>query len=257
MRSFPRLPQKCSWLRRNASRSTSIPKHLSIRRLRNGRNISPIPTDATVCRVKRLILRSSGNWHRKNRKAHELDIPIIPEETIVKWLSEKKISKEELLIKRFATLYERLGINADPVATENHYRSQLGKGCQVIHGALDVCRKLRKDYKLYVITNGVATTQHSRLEGSGVAELMDGIFISDEIGYDKPDVRFFEYVQKSILGFEKNKALVIGDSLFSDIRGGVGFGLDTCYLNVYNEKNTSEIQPTYEIQDIVELLELL
>ena len=174
-----------------------------------------------------------------------------------KMLSEKKISKEELLIKRFATLYERLGINADPVATENHYRSQLGKGCQVIPGALDVCKKLRKDYKLYVITNGVATTQHSRLEGSGVAELMEGIFISDEIRYDKPDVRFFEYVQKSILGFEKNKALVIGDSLFSDIRGGVDFGLDTCYLNVYNEKNTSEIQPTYEIQDIVELLELL
>ena len=174
-----------------------------------------------------------------------------------KMLSEKKISKEELLIKRFATLYERLGINADPVATENHYRSQLGKGCQVIPGALDVCKKLRKDYKLYVITNGVATTQHSRLEGSGVAELMDGIFISDEIGYDKPDVRFFEYVQKSIPGFEKSKALVIGDSLFSDIRGGVDFGLDTCYLNVYNEKNTSEIQPTYEIQDIVELLELL
>ncbi len=174
-----------------------------------------------------------------------------------KMLSEKKISKEELLIKRFATLYERLGINADPVATENHYRSQLGKGCQVVPGALDVCRKLRKDYKLYVITNGVATTQHSRLEGSGVAELMDGIFISDEIGYDKPDVRFFEYVQRSIQGFEKSKALVIGDSLFSDIRGGVDFGLDTCYLNVYNEKNTSEIQPTYEIQDIVELLELL
>lgn len=174
-----------------------------------------------------------------------------------KMLSEKKISKEELLIKRFATLYEKLGINADPVATENHYRSQLGKGCQVVPGALDVCRKLRKDYKLFVITNGVATTQHSRLEGSEVAELMDGIFISDEIGYDKPDVRFFEYVQRSIQGFEKSKALVIGDSLFSDIRGGVDFGLDTCYLNVYNEKNTSEIQPTYEIQDIIELLELL
>ena len=86
---------------------------------------------------------------------------------------------------------------------------------------------------------------------------MEGIFISDEIGYDKPDVRFFEYVQRSIPGFEKSRALVIGDSLFSDIRGGVDFGLDTCYLNVYNEKNTSEIQPTYEIQDIVELLELL
>ena len=174
-----------------------------------------------------------------------------------KMLSEKKISKEELLIKRFATLFERIGVDADPVATENHYRTLLGKGCQVVPSALEVCRKLRNDYRLYVITNGVASTQHSRLEGSGVAALMDGIFISDEIGYDKPDVRFFEHVQTSIPGFEKDKALVIGDSLFSDIRGGVDFGLDTCYLNVYNEKNTSEIKPTYEIQDIVELLKLL
>ena len=174
-----------------------------------------------------------------------------------KMLSEKKISKEELLIKRFATLFERIGVDADPVATENHYRTLLGKGCQVVPGALEVCRKLRNDYRLYVITNGVASTQHSRLEGSGVAALMDGIFISDEIGYDKPDVRFFEHVQTSIPGFEKDKALVIGDSLFSDIRGGVDFGLDTCYLNVYNEKNISEIKPTYEIQDIVELLKLL
>ena len=174
-----------------------------------------------------------------------------------KMLSEKKISKEELLIKRFATLFERIGVDADPVATENHYRTLLGKGCQVVPSALEVCRKLRNDYRLYVITNGVASTQHSRLEGSGVAALMDGIFISDEIGYDKPDVRFFEHVQTSIPGFEKDKALVIGDSLFSDIRGGVDFGLDTCYLNVYNEKNISEIKPTYEIQDIVELLKLL
>ena len=174
-----------------------------------------------------------------------------------KMLAENRISKEELLIKRFETLYEKLGINADPVATESCYRGQLGQGCQVVPGALEVCRKLRPDYKLYVITNGVATTQHSRLEGSGVAALMDGIFISDEIGYDKPDVRFFEYVQKSIAGFEKSKALVIGDSLFSDIRGGVDFGLDTCYLNAYHKPNTSEIQPTYEIQDIIELLKLL
>ena len=124
-------------------------------------------------------------------------------------------------------------------------------------GAIEVCRKLKADYKLYVITNGVASTQHSRLTGSGIEALMDGIFISDEIGYDKPDVRFFEYVQNHIEGFEKHKALVIGDSLFSDIRGGVDFGLDTCYLNAYHKPNTSEIVPTYEIQDIKELLTIL
>ena len=172
-------------------------------------------------------------------------------------LSRKEIERDALLIKRFETLFERVGIKADPVATENHYRTNLGNGCQIMAGAMEVLKELRKDYKLYVITNGVAKTQHNRLEKSGLAELMEDIFISDEIGYNKPDREFFEYVESHIPCFEHEKALVIGDSLFSDIRGGVEFGLDTCYLNIYHKQNTSEIIPTYEIQDIVELPQLL
>lgn len=172
-------------------------------------------------------------------------------------LAENRIGKEELLTKRFETLFERIGVKADPVQTENFYRTRLGEGFQVVPGAMEVCRKLKDDFKLYVITNGVTRTQQSRLKGSGFWDLMDGIFISDEIGYDKPDVRFFEYVQNHIKGFRKEKALVIGDSLFSDIRGGVDFGLDTCYLNAYHKPNTSKIKPIYEIQDIVELLTIL
>lgn len=172
-------------------------------------------------------------------------------------LSRKEIERDALLIKRFETLFERVGIKADPVATENHYRTNLGNGCQIMAGAMEVLKELKKDYKLYVITNGVAKTQHNRLEKSGLAELMEDIFISDEIGYNKPDKEFFEYVESHIPCFEHEKALVIGDSLFSDIRGGVEFGLDTCYLNIYHKQNTSEIIPTYEIQDIVELPKLL
>ncbi|MBO4716273.1 MAG: YjjG family noncanonical pyrimidine nucleotidase [Spirochaetales bacterium] len=172
-------------------------------------------------------------------------------------LSRKEIERDALLIKRFETLFERVGIKADPVATENHYRTNLGNGCQIMEGAMEVLMELKKDYKLYVITNGVAKTQHNRLEKSGLAELMEDIFISDEIGYNKPDREFFEYVESHIPCFEHEKALVIGDSLFSDIRGGVEFGLDTCYLNIYHKPNTSEIISTYEIQDIVELPQLL
>lgn len=172
-------------------------------------------------------------------------------------LSRKEIERDELLIKRFETLFEKVGIKADPVATENHYRTNLGNGCQVMAGAMEVCRELRKNYRLYIITNGVARTQHNRLEKSGLADLMDDIFISDEIGYNKPDREFFEYVENHIPDFDPRKALVIGDSLFSDIRGGVEYGLDTCYLNIYNSPNTSEIKPTYEIRSITGLLDLL
>ena len=172
-------------------------------------------------------------------------------------LSRKEIGRDELLIARFRTLFERIGVDADPVAVENRYRNGLGRGCQLMKGAAEVCGKLREEYGLYVITNGVARTQHDRLDGSGLSGYMDGIFISDEIGYNKPDREFFEYVENHIPGFACDRALVIGDSLFSDIRGGVDYGLDTCYLNVYHKENTSEIRPTYEIQDIVELPELL
>ena len=172
-------------------------------------------------------------------------------------LSRKEIGRDELLIKRFGTLFERLGIDADPVAVENRYREGLGRGCQVVKGAMEVCAELRGEYRLYIITNGVAKTQHDRLEGSGLAGYMDGIFISDEIGYNKPDRGFFDHVAENIEGFDPERALVVGDSIFSDIRGGVEYGLDTCWLNVYHEENTSEFKPTYEIRDIVELPVLL
>lgn len=172
-------------------------------------------------------------------------------------LAENKIDRQALLIKRFETFFERLGITADPEETENFYRAHLGLGCQLMPGAVEVCNKLRKNHRLYIITNGVSSTQHSRLEGSGLASLMDGIFISEEIGYNKPSVKFFEYVKEHIEGFDSQKALVVGDSLSSDIRGGIDFGLDTCWINVYKSDNTSEIKPKYEIQDIAELPKLL
>ncbi len=173
-------------------------------------------------------------------------------------LAEGRIEKEVLLFKRFETLYERMGVKADPVATEEFYREQLGIGCQVVKGAMDTCRVLRKrGYRLYVITNGVAVTQRSRLKGSGLLPYLDGVFISDDIGINKPDRGFFEYVAGHIEGFEPKKALVVGDALYSDIRGGVEFGLDTCWLNIYNEDNATEFKSTYMIQTIVELPKLL
>ncbi len=172
-------------------------------------------------------------------------------------LAEGKIEKEVLLPKRFETLYERIGVKADPQATEDYYREQLGLGCQVVPGGFETCRILKRDYRLYVITNGIASTQRARLAGSGLLDFLDGVFISDDIGVNKPDRGFFEYVGSHIEGFDPKKTLVVGDALYSDIRGGIDFGLDTCWLNIYNEENNSETRPTYTIQTIVDLPKLL
>ncbi len=172
-------------------------------------------------------------------------------------LAQGRIKRDVLLIKRFETLFERVGIQADPVATEDYYRNQLGMGCQLVEGSVDLLKRLKKGFKLYIITNGVAKTQHNRLDGSGLSSLMDGIFISDEIGYNKPAVQFFEYVRDNIPNFDERRALVIGDGLLSDIKGGIDFGLDTCWLDIYGKGDSGEIKPKYTIRDLSQLPSVL
>ena len=186
-------------------------------------------------------------------------ISLYHEINIMYWdmLAKGQIGRDVLLTKRFDTLFERIGVKADSRLVENFYRSNLDSGFQLVPGALEVCKNLKENYKLYIITNGVVTTQRARLSGSGLAPLMDGIFISDDIGFNKPARQFFQYVQDHIDGFESEKALVVGDGLESDIRGGRDFGLDTCWVDIYGKKDSRGLNPTYTIDSIKELPKLL
>ncbi|MBP5162400.1 MAG: YjjG family noncanonical pyrimidine nucleotidase [Spirochaetales bacterium] len=169
-------------------------------------------------------------------------------------LAHNKISRDELLTKRFETLFEHIGVKADSRQVENYYRKQLDNGFQLVPNAIEVCKTLRQEgYRLYIITNGVVSTQKARLSGSGISDLMDGIFISDDIGYNKPARQFFEYVQNHIDAFEPDKALVIGDGLESDIRGGRDYGLDTCWIDIYGTGDSRDLHPTYTIGNIGQL----
>ena len=173
-------------------------------------------------------------------------------------LAHNRIKRDELLTKRFDTLFETIGVKADSQDVENCYRGNLDFGFQLVPNALEVCKTLRREgYKLYIITNGVSTTQHARLSGSGIEPLMDGIFISDDIGYNKPARQFFQYVQSHIDAFEIDKALVIGDGLESDIRGGRDYGLDTCWVDIYGTGDSRDLHPTYTIGSISELPKFL
>ena len=173
-------------------------------------------------------------------------------------LARNEIGRDELLTKRFDTLFERIGVKADSRAVENCYRGNLDSGFQLVPGAIEICRGLRNSgYKIYIITNGVSSTQHARLSGSGLEPLMDGVFISDDIGCNKPARQFFEYVQAHIDGFEPDRTLVIGDGLESDIRGGKNYGLDTCWIDIYGTGDSRGLEPTYTIGSISELPNLL
>lgn len=141
-----------------------------------------------------------------------------------------EIDKPTLLSTRFVRLFGALGIDGDGAAFEKEYQSLLGMGHDLVEGAFEVLEALSDRYLLYVVTNGVESTQRNRLRLSGIERFMTGIFISETVGYQKPQKEFFDYCF-SCIKRDRSRMIIIGDSLTSDIRGGVNAGIDTCWFN--------------------------
>jgi len=163
----------------------------------------------------------------------------------------------EVLNTRFSKTLHQLGQTVDGVLWEMQYRTLLGQGYQLMEGAYDLCQQLSKSHRLFIITNGVTETQLNRLRLSKLHPFFENIFTSQELGYQKPAKEFFDYVKEHIKEFKADKALVIGDSLSSDIKGGYLAGIDTCWINRKNTENTSGIPITYKISKLPELYGIL
>ena len=148
-------------------------------------------------------------------------------------------------------LFNQLNINDDPVKASYTFLEYLSEGAYLIGDTYKVLEKLSKKYKLYVITNGVAKVQYPRIAKVGIDKFFTNVFVSEEIGYQKPKKEFFDYVANNIEGFNKEEAIVIGDSLSSDIKGAIEYGIDTCWFNP--NKNECELNITYSITSIDEI----
>ncbi|MCT2536177.1 YjjG family noncanonical pyrimidine nucleotidase [Aquibacillus koreensis] len=170
---------------------------------------------------------------------------------------EGKIEREEVLHTRFSNLFKAYGLEVDGVLLEKSYRNYLGQGNQLLEGALELISDLTQHYDLYIVTNGVSVTQRKRLRNSGLFPLFKDIFISDEIGYQKPLKEFFDHVFSSVPDFVAEETLIIGDSLNADIKGGQQAGLDTCWINPSKKHNHTGIRPTYEMERLEELYQIL
>lgn len=166
------------------------------------------------------------------------------------------ILMNEVLNTRFSKTMLKLGKVVDGVEWENQYRELLGNGYKHMEGALEVCQNLSLSHRLFVITNGVTKTQIKRLKLSGLHDFFEYIFDSQSIGSQKPSTEFFNYVMSHIKDFDINKALVIGDSLNTDIKGGIQSGIDTCWINAKAKECPEEIQSTYIITKLAELLDI-
>lgn len=166
-------------------------------------------------------------------------------------------SREEVIYSRFGHLFEEIGIEADGVAFEDDYQALLGMQHVMIDGAEEVIKALYQEYDLYIVTNGVTATQYRRLKDSGLDRYMKKIFVSEETGYQKPMIEYFNYCFERIEGFEKDKAIIIGDSLSSDMKGGNNAGIATCWYNPDRVENHTDIRIDYEIRELTELYQVL
>lgn len=166
------------------------------------------------------------------------------------------ITLDEVLNLRFSKTMLRQGKVVDGIEWEKMYRELLSNGCQRMPGALEICRSLSVSRRLFVITNGITHTQIKRMKQSGLYEFFEDIFDSQSIGFQKPSKEFFDYVMLHIKNFNTKEALIIGDSLNTDIKGGILMGIDTCWINNKSQKFSAEIQSTYTIKGLVELYDI-
>ena len=172
-------------------------------------------------------------------------------------LEDGLMTRDEVLRRRFELLFESLGLSLNGQEATERYETLLHFGHWFIPGAEELLRTLAPDYDLYLASNGVASVQHSRIASAGIAPYFKGVFISEEIGAVKPQREYFEACFARIPGFDPARALMVGDSLSSDIRGGINAGIRTCWLNYNNKPGREDIRPDYEIASITELPALL
>ena len=172
-------------------------------------------------------------------------------------LERKELTREEVLVGRFAALFHEFGLEVDPERCARAYEDNLSVGHYFLPGAEEALAALSKKYKLYLASNGTAKVQAGRLASANISHYFQEIFVSQEIGANKPDLAYFTRCFARIPGFDPQKAIIVGDSLTSDILGGKNAGIATCWVNPGHLPKREDIPADYEIEGIYQLEALL
>ena len=168
-----------------------------------------------------------------------------------------EISREEVKVGRYRELFKTIGVECDPVKATAYYESMLAIGHYFMPGAPELLEELYGKYRLYIVSNGTAKVQEGRIGSSGIKKYMDGIFISQLLGANKPDKQFFDICFAEIPDFSLSETVIIGDSLSSDIKGGINAGITTVWFNPKGIENDNDIKPDYTIKELSEVPGLL
>ena len=180
---------------------------------------------------------------------------------INKWHWEQlelgKLTRPEVLENRFGVLFQEFGVQTDKAACARAYEQNLSIGHYFLPGAEEAVDRLSKKYRLFLASNGTASVQKGRMTSANLYRFFEKVFVSQEIGHNKPSVEYFEAAFSQIPNFDKSKCLMVGDSLTSDIRGGIRAGIKTCWVNPTHAPHPQDICPDYEIEYLHQLEELL
>lgn len=167
------------------------------------------------------------------------------------------IKREVLLVKRFQILFDEIGVKMSAEQAWMLYENLLSEQCFFIEGALELLETLKSNYNLYLVSNGTTIVQDKRIKIANISKYFNQIFISQKIGYNKPKVEFFNSVFESIPQLIKDETIIVGDSLTSDIKGGINAGIHTCWFNRNDAQNELDIKPEYIISKLEQLPEIL
>jgi len=211
------------------------------------------------------------DFHKAERIAIRktlLDFGVEPTEEILaryhvinKWHWEQlelgKLTRKQVQEERFHVLFSELGREVDGEKIAKTYMENLAIGHYFLPGAEEAVIELHKKYRLFLASNGNASVQKGRMTSANLYRFFEQVFVSQEVGFDKPSKAYFDACFARIPGFDPRKAIMVGDSLTSDIRGGINAGLRTVWVNPDHKENHTDIRPDYEIGSITQLARLL
>lgn len=177
-------------------------------------------------------------------------------------LERCEISKPRLLVERFEKFFEVYGLPVEKAEAFNaDYQVRLGDTICFEPGAPEIIEYMKaRGLKQYIVTNGTKIAQDRKLLNSGIGDMVDGIFISEEIGAEKPSMVFFDQVFKTIdpeNKLSKDEIIIVGDSLTGDMQGGNNAGIVSCWYNPDKKTCNLHLKLDYEISYIDELKEII
>lgn len=173
-----------------------------------------------------------------------------------KRLEKGELTRDEVKRGRFEQLFAELGVVYDAEIARKYYEEQITTIAYFLPDAERLLEALYQRYELYIVSNGTSAVQHGRITKLGLERYFQKIFLSEEIGFVKPRREFFDRCFAEIDGFDPDRAIIVGDSLTSDIRGGINAGIKTCWVNLKG-MTAKEIAPTVTVTELMQIPSVL